>query len=92
MCRVHLEFVQMIWKVSWQSKKCPDNLENVSGWYGKCPEDLKSVKMISKVSRQSKKCPDNLENVSGWSKKSLNDLEVCPDNLEIFRMILKVSG
>ena len=45
-----------------------------------------------KVSGPSKKCPDNLENVCGSSKKSLNDLEVCLDNLEIFRMILKVSG
>ena len=45
-----------------------------------------------KVSGQSKKCLDNLENVSGYSKKSLDDLEMCLDNLESFRMILKVSG
>ena len=45
-----------------------------------------------KVSGQSKKCPDNLENVSGYSKKSLDDLEVCLDNLESFRTILKVSS
>ena len=59
----------MIWKVSWRSKKCPenlenvsgwskkclDNLENVSGWYGKCLGDLKNVWIIWKVSWQFKR-------------------------------------
>ena len=45
----------------------PDNLENVSGWYGKCPDYLRNVWMILKVLVQSKKCPDKLENVSCWS-------------------------
>ena len=31
----------MNWKVSGQSKKCPDNLENVSDQSGKLPDDLK---------------------------------------------------
>ena len=53
---------------------------------------MQSVQMNWKVSGQSTKCPDNLENVSGKSKKSLDDLEVCLDNLESFRMILKVSA
>ena len=51
-----------------------------------------SVRMNWKVSGQSKKCPDNLENESGYLEMSLDDLEVCLDNLESFRMILKVSG
>ena len=90
MCPVHLENVRMIWKVSWRSKKCPDNLQNVSGWYGKClddqksvwiiwkvsgPDNLKSVRIIWKVSWRSKKCLINLENVSEWSKKCLNNLK-----------------
>ena len=58
----------------------PDNLENVSGWYGKCPDYLRNVWMIWKVLVQSKKYPDNLENVSCWSGK-------CPDDLESFLMI-----
>ena len=36
MCLVHLENVRMIWKVSWQSKKCPDNLQNVLNYHYKC--------------------------------------------------------
>ena len=47
--------VWMIWKVSGQSKKCPDNLENVSGSSGKCPDNLENV------SGSSGKCPDDLE-------------------------------
>ena len=49
------ESVRMIWKVSGQSKKCPDNLENVSGSSGKCPDNLENV------SGSSGKCPDDLE-------------------------------
>ena len=64
----------------------------MSGYYTKYPDNMQSVQMNWKVSGQSKKCPDNLENVSGQSKKSLDDLEVCLDDLESFRMILKVSG
>ena len=85
----------------------PDTLSRLSGHFLDCPETsqfirtlcilsgyfvLQSVRMSWKVSRQSKKCPDNLENVSALSKKSLDDLEVCLDNLESFWMILKVSG
>ena len=36
-------------------------------------------------------CLDNLKNVSGYSKKSMDDLEMYLDNLESFRIILKVS-
>ena len=37
---------RMIWKVSGQSKKCPNNLGNVSRWSGKFPDNLKSVQII----------------------------------------------
>ena len=40
------KYVQIIWKVSKKSKKCPDNLENVSGSSGKCLDDLESFLMI----------------------------------------------
>ena len=58
----------------------------------KYPDNMQNVRMNWKVSEQSKKCPDNLENVYGFSKKSLDDREVCLDNLESFLMILKVYG
>ena len=38
--------VRMIWKVFGQSKRCPDNLENLSGSSGKCPDDLESFLTI----------------------------------------------
>ena len=50
-----LKNIRMIWKLSEQSKKCPNNLENVSGWwYGKCPGDLK-------ILGKSGKFPDDLK-------------------------------
>ena len=52
--------------------KYPDKM---SGWSGKCLDDLKSVCMIWKVARQSKINLDNLENVPGWYGK-------CPDDLK----------
>ena len=71
--------------------KYPDNMQSVrmnwkvSRWSKKCPDEWK-------VSIWCKKCPDNLKNVTGLSKKSLHDLEIYLDNLESFRMILKVSA
>ena len=62
------------------------------------PARCDSYEIICKVSGRTGKfldnlkCPDNLENVSAQSKKSLDDIEVCLDNLESFWMILKVSG
>ena len=44
----NLENVRMLHKIS--RKKCPDNLENVSGSSGKCPDDLESFLTIKKVS------------------------------------------
>ena len=41
-----MQSVRMMWKLSRQSKKCPDNLENVSGSSGKCPDDLESFLTI----------------------------------------------
>ena len=93
-----LKNFRIIWKMSGCYTEYPDKCK-VSRWSGKNPDNLKRVRIIYKMcpvilesSGWSKKCPDNLENVSGWSKKSLDDLEVCLDNLESFRMILKVSG
>jgi len=57
MCRADLKSVRMICKIAWRSKKCPDNQENVSGWYGQCPADFQSVWMIWKVSWRPKNCP-----------------------------------
>ena len=39
----NMQIVRMNWKVFGQSKRCLDDLENVSGWYGKCLGDLKNV-------------------------------------------------
>ena len=53
---------------------------------------MQSVQMNWKVSIWCKMCPDNLNNVSEYSKKSLDELEMYLDNLESFRMILKLSA
>ena len=89
----------MIWKVSRQSKKCPDNLKKkVSGWPGKlldnlesvriiwkmCPDGGESVRMIKKVSELSGKYLDNLKSVRLIKK-------MCPADLKSVRMIWKVS-
>ena len=50
------ETVQMVRKLSGQSKNCPDNLE--------------TVQIIQKLSGQSKNCPDNLETVRMIQKLS----------------------
>ena len=67
-----LDNFQVILKMSGWYTKYPDKM---SGWSGKCLDDLKSVCMIWKVARQSKINLDNLENVPGWYGK-------CPDDLK----------
>ena len=94
--------VLMVWKLSGQSRYCPDNpdtvrtIQKLSGQSRNCPDNSKNVRTIQKLSRQSRNCPDN-KKVSKKFKNCPDNAETVPtiknclDNSKIFRTILKLT-